>query len=701
MAGRKWAVLVGVDVYEPVAESHKGKCDTRGIPIEYLTLHGAVSDILQVKQHLIDHMGVDKCRIRTLITRPWDDRPIIGSTELSPSDGTPTYSNIIEALAWVLDNAEKDDLVYFHYSGHGAQATTVFPNLKGEDGLDEALVPTDANNGGKYVRDVEMALWLKKMVKMGLIVTVVLDSCHSGSATRGAGRVRFRGVQPTYKSAAEDYPGPEFKADLVAHDIGTAADVAHKGSILKDHWFVEPQGYTLLAACFPRETAREYEDDNENSHGALTYWLLDTLRKNPLAAASMRNLYRRVCTKIQTLFSDQNPVIGGTTDRAFFGTDILPAVYDVLVQSVRWGRLAESHELDLSGGTLHGVRKGSTYGIFSSDNQMCTMLGRVQVKDVFPLKSVATLTEMSEAGKIEPGCRAVLLSVPAEQQFRVGISPRVDRVVVERFREAWEEAPSKTVWMQLVPENDTRQLTFRIDVNDSGNFEIQDGDGVALPNLVPPLPELSPERLRSPEKLVSRLGHLTLFNKVKMLENLDGRSTMRGAILFEVAGKSGDGTNNTSAANMVQVQERNGALDARHNDKLVLRVKNQLQDEIFFAIFDLQPCFRVLQIYPKGADSEQLDGGSERLLPLRMTVPPNCTGPWCVDTFKIIATMRPTCLGMLQLPDICDAEVGGSRSGGNNQLQFMLNAYRSRRRNGTVPLPEEWVTEEVTIRTFR
>jgi Caspase domain len=68
-----------------------------------------------------------------------------------------------------------------HYSGHGGRAPTMFRSLKGANGLDEALVPTDIGNSeARYLRDLELARLLNGMVDKGLIVTVVLDSCHCG-----------------------------------------------------------------------------------------------------------------------------------------------------------------------------------------------------------------------------------------------------------------------------------------------------------------------------------------------------------------------------------------------------------------------------------------------------------------------------------------------------------------------------------------
>ena len=82
--------------------------------------------------------------------------------------------------------ANPSDGVYVHYSGHGGRTPTSIPKVKGVQALDESLVPIDIGDPkAQYLRDHELARLLKDMVEKGLNVTIVLDSCHSGGATRG------------------------------------------------------------------------------------------------------------------------------------------------------------------------------------------------------------------------------------------------------------------------------------------------------------------------------------------------------------------------------------------------------------------------------------------------------------------------------------------------------------------------------------
>ena len=56
------------------------------------------------------------------------------------------------------------------------------------------MVPADIDNPQtRHLRDIEIAALLKRMLDKKLIVTLVIDSCHSGGLTRGKGGATVRG----------------------------------------------------------------------------------------------------------------------------------------------------------------------------------------------------------------------------------------------------------------------------------------------------------------------------------------------------------------------------------------------------------------------------------------------------------------------------------------------------------------------------
>jgi hypothetical protein len=264
------ALLIGVDCYLP-----------NMLPggSYYPNLGGCVRDISHVEDFLENKLGLSSDRIIKLTASD------TGAAEPpEPPEQWPTYKNMVGAFSELAEVAQPGDQVYIHYSGHGGRATTRFPDLKGPEGRDEALVPTDIGNSEtQYLRDIEL--------DKGLIVTVMLDSCHSGGATRGAGGAVVRGINV-------DDTTPRPTESLVASDeelIETwrsLSEGATRDFKVGSGWLLEPQGYVLLAACRASESAMEYPFDGEERNGALTYWLLDsptsccTIASSPRCTAS-------------------------------------------------------------------------------------------------------------------------------------------------------------------------------------------------------------------------------------------------------------------------------------------------------------------------------------------------------------------------------------------------------------------------------
>lgn len=64
----------------------------------------------------------------------------------------PIRLNIIRAMHWPVADAQPDDSLFLHYSGHGSQTE----DLDGdeEEGSDETILPEDFKTAGMIVDDV-------------------------------------------------------------------------------------------------------------------------------------------------------------------------------------------------------------------------------------------------------------------------------------------------------------------------------------------------------------------------------------------------------------------------------------------------------------------------------------------------------------------------------------------------------------------
>jgi hypothetical protein len=163
---RKLALLVGINQYSSA-------------PLE-----GCLTDVELQRQLLMHRFGFKREDIYTL------------------TDEKATRSGILEAFEkHLIEQAKPGDVVVYHYSGHGSRVfdpnpIIVEPGSKG--GLNGTFVPVDGNLPSGYpeqggtVKDIMgHTLFLLMSALNTENVTVVLDSCYSGGATRKH-RVRSR-----------------------------------------------------------------------------------------------------------------------------------------------------------------------------------------------------------------------------------------------------------------------------------------------------------------------------------------------------------------------------------------------------------------------------------------------------------------------------------------------------------------------------
>jgi hypothetical protein len=246
-------------------------------------LQGAESDALLMKAVLVDHWGLAEENTLTLLSR------------------AATKEAIREALTgWLADRTGPEDLAVFYFAGHGAQAY----DLDGDepDGLDETLAPTDILplSSEKDIRDDELKAWL---ATIGTDVVVILDSCHSGTATRSSGmrtRSLERPLPPEGGNEPEQIrqrPDPQSMAD------GST-------TILE------------LAAAAPNRSALEgpfgeSKDGVQEQRGAFTYFLVQQLQ-TASPETTYEDLLQAVVAALEANDFLQGPQLTGSGKNVLF-----------------------------------------------------------------------------------------------------------------------------------------------------------------------------------------------------------------------------------------------------------------------------------------------------------------------------------------------------------------------------------------------
>jgi hypothetical protein len=226
-----YALLVGIDAYQP--------------PMRALT--GCLNDVAAMEQFLTARLPPEKLSLGVL------------------RDAKAMRLGIIDAFRTHLGQAGPNDTALFYYAGHGSQELT--PDLYRDlepDGLDETLIAYDSrlpDGSGWDLADKELRVLIAEVAERGPHVIIILDSCHSGSATREGEDAVVRQAPRTYRNR----PADTFWF-VSAKDVKLPKEVGEAGG-----WRILPNGrHVLLSACQDHETAKEYDDPKGSRRGAFS-----------------------------------------------------------------------------------------------------------------------------------------------------------------------------------------------------------------------------------------------------------------------------------------------------------------------------------------------------------------------------------------------------------------------------------------------
>ena len=618
-------------------------------------------------------------------------------------------------------------MVYIHYSGHGGRAKSIYPKEIKSNGIDEALVPTDIGTGdGQYLRDLELAVLLKRMVDKGLLVTLILDSCHSGGSTRG-GNAKIRGLK---HDLIDETPRPT--ASLVnpsAEELAAVAPgwknlkYATRAGIPVATMIPEAKGYVLLAACRPSEYAYEYAFDGSQSNGALTYWLLDTLTQ-PNPGITYKMIHDRINGKINTQFLTQNPMILGEGERVFLGKEYKSVPFAVNIMEVKLDENENKvNKVKLNAGQAHGLRKGAELAIYPSGTlDFADKKQRIALAKIIKRSAAESWAEITTFIKPEPtievGSQAVLTSVPVkllkkvrllkDQDTPLGRAPALQAISIAIQDNGWVKLVTKDdnkssaadYQVDVKAVNESEAKTYRLTVGEV-IYELCDRTGA--PIILRPAVKVG--NADAAEKIVKRLVHLAKYQATEELDNHDLNSELKGQIAVEILGKQADYEPGDPIEPEPFEDSDNPTLNV--GEYLFIKIRNDYSEVLNFTVLDLESNWAISQIEPSKATSQftPLDPGEDKLIILRMSLPKEDREG--SDIFKVFATkdaanFRWLALPSLDKPFLSKGERGISRSPVNplEKLLFSFADDRNPTRTGNpVAFPSnDWTTASIKIK---
>ncbi|KAK0220830.1 caspase domain-containing protein [Armillaria nabsnona] len=285
---RFWALLIGINKYDSKP------------------LKGCVNDVELMKEYLTKDLKVPVHHVDSLC------------------DESATHDNIINALLGFRDDERisHDDIIIIYFSGHGSNYICRNHREHAAQNLDrwltccpvEMICPVDRGRNisdrrfphGKIpdIYDREMNVILKEISNTkGPRITVILDCCHSGGATK----------KPSDSDGDTIRVLPSLSHD-VHEDMRLWRPQHASLSTLNpwvEKWRPDMSSHVIIAACQGHQCAEErWMKQSRVTNGVFTRVLVDTLRKSEFQGVELTYSQLLMALPVPPL-RFQTPVVAG------------------------------------------------------------------------------------------------------------------------------------------------------------------------------------------------------------------------------------------------------------------------------------------------------------------------------------------------------------------------------------------------------
>jgi hypothetical protein len=632
----KYALIIGIDEYSNFEEKYQ--------------LSGCVNDAKLMKSVLIDHFNFKEAEI----------------TELH--NAAAGQQGILQAMEQVHERVKKDDIVVFHFSGHGSQRTSVNPDEG--TGMNSTITPADSGCVDPFpnldIIDDVINDWLGRLASKTRYITLTFDCCHSGTITRDAfgasGGAKARNVPADRRSLAAMGVDPN---QLTAVSRNKSRATGSGG------WLALSDSYVVMSGCRDDEFSYEFESevgDQLIKNGALTHFLTNALlRARP--GSTYRDVFELARQGVNTKFPDQHPQIEGAQDREIYGVEDIEPLRFIPVTSI------DGDKVTLGGGAAHGLFQNSLWTAYPQGTKQTkgsTKLGVIEISQVGALTTEGVVREGKD--KIVVGARCIE-TAPAAGQFLLSVD-------LSSLDGASDSELTKRVGQSKLLTIATKPGTADLSVHVFAPGK-QASKGT-------PVPELA--EIKKPTwVVVDRAGALAMpphaADEEKVIEtlvtNFEVVARYRNALRLDNPGSELNVEFNIYAMDSKgELQQANGGdFVFEEGDHLVFEVINHEKTNVFVSVLDFGLTGDIALFYPPKKASEMIAAGQTLKIgtgrrKIRLGIPEELLSNQGTETLKAFITNDEADFRWLQQEGTRSADI--SRSGLRQQFEAAYDGPATR-----------------------
>ncbi|GAA6617267.1 caspase family protein [Scytonema sp. NUACC26] len=678
MAQKIYALLAGIDKYHP--ESRVSN------------LNGCVNDIEAIEEYLRKRISTEgKWEFVENSEVPWKL-----TNELA------TRQAIIDGFQKHLCQAGSEDVVLFYYAGHGSfeGAPDAF-RLKDSDRQIETLVCYDSRTTqGRDLADKELSYLIEQVAKNNpKHLLIVLDCCHSGTATRDPKVVER-----------------QTSADGRVRDL--------KEFIFTEEWLkrrlsenYEPPRHVAIAACRSHQTAKEHRGEDGKRRGAFSYFFTQALQRTH-SSLSYADLLQDINALILSKVTDQSPQIEALAEdleQTFLGG----AAGERLNYFTFTYNTQDYDDWVINGGALHGIRpktEGETiFAIFPQGtpieelSDISRAICQVSVTDVLTeVSKIEFITDNSQLSLDEPYW-AVAVSVPVPQ---LTVSFTGDAQGIELARRSLTTVNEGEPSLFIQEAESSENANYELEAHQGQYWIKQASDRRSIVAPIPLVPDPQGYTQQRATQIIKRLEHVARWMNVLDLKTPPTSQIKPSDVDLEVIVIS-DGQEYSSKQ---ATSDLRGEYSFKNNKwtppEIKLKVTNHSDRDVYFQIVELAGDYSISipEFFPEKGSillSKKSDAdsnlSSKTSVTLDLVIPPAYLNSGVTEyneIFKLIVSARDFNASLLaqkglDTPPVTRSLDSKGLSGALNRLMDKVSS-RQALRQGADNI-DNWMTKEVKL----